>query len=139
LPLLVKKRMSKIKIISVVLVGFLIVATVILFYQEWSASSPSVPSLPLGQTWEVIRTNDGYEPAELTIKAGDQIIWKNQSDNYHWPASDLHPTHGVYPEFDPLQPVGPEEDWVFQFTQTGDWRFHDHLRANKTGVVHVIE
>jgi plastocyanin len=87
----------------------------------------------------IVRTNDGYEPSEVTIKKGDIILWTNESDEYHWPASDLHPTHGVYPEFDPLTPLAPAEDWKFQFNQVGDWKFHDHIRANKLGTVTVTE
>lgn len=87
----------------------------------------------------IVRTNDGYEPSMVTIQKGDIILWTNESDEYHWPASDLHPTHGVYPEFDPLTPIAPGEDWKFQFEETGEWKFHDHIRANKTGTVTVVE
>lgn len=85
----------------------------------------------------IVRTNDGYEPNELHIKQGEIVLWRNESDEYHWPASDLHPTHGAYPEFDPLRPIAPGEEWAFRFDQTGEWSFHDHIRANKIGVIYV--
>lgn len=87
----------------------------------------------------IVRTATGYEPNEVTIKKGDIILWTNESGEFHWPASDLHPTHGIYPEFDPLVPVGPEEDWKFKFDKVGVWKFHDHIRANEVGVVTVTE
>ncbi len=87
----------------------------------------------------IVRTNSGYEPKEVTIKKGDIVLWKNESDEYHWPASDLHPTHAIYSEFDPLKPLAPSTDWKFKFEQTGEWKFHDHIRANKVGTVTVVE
>jgi len=87
----------------------------------------------------IVRTNDGYEPSEVTIQKGDSILWTNESKEYHWPASDLHPTHGVYPEFDSSTPLAPQEEWKFKFDEIGEWKFHDHIRANKTGTVTVVE
>ena len=87
----------------------------------------------------IVRTATGYEPNEVTIKKGDIILWTNESGEFHWPASDLHPTHGIYSEFDPLVPVGPGEDWKFKFDKVGVWKFHDHIRANEVGVVTVTE
>lgn len=87
----------------------------------------------------ITRTNEGYEPAHVTIKKGDIVLWKNDSKDYHWPASDLHPTHGVYPEFDPLRPIAPGDTWKFKFDKVGKWNFHDHIRANKVGTVTVTE
>lgn len=85
----------------------------------------------------IVRTNDGYTPKDVTINKGDIVSFVNESDEYHWPASDLHPTHGVYPEFDPLRPVAPGEEWKFKFDQVGVWKYHDHIRANKTGTITV--
>jgi plastocyanin len=87
----------------------------------------------------ITRTEDGYSPSEVTIKKGDIVLWKNESKEYHWPASDIHPTHGIYPEFDPLRPIGPGEDWAFKFDRVGVWKFHDHIRANVTGTITVLD
>ncbi len=87
----------------------------------------------------IVRTDSGYEPNVVTIKKGDIVLWKNESSDYHWPASDLHPTHGIYPEFDPLKPIASGSDWSFKFDKVGTWKFHDHIRANKVGIVTVIE
>lgn len=83
------------------------------------------------------RTNEGYEPNEVTIQEGDTVTFVNESSEFHWPASDVHPTHTIYSDFDPREPVAPGDSWSFMFTQTGEWVFHDHLRANLKGVVTV--
>ncbi len=85
----------------------------------------------------IVRTSDGYEPKEVTIKKGDIVAFVNESGEFHWPASDLHPTHGVYPEFDPLRPIADGEEWKFKFDKEGVWKYHDHIRANKTGTITV--
>jgi plastocyanin len=83
------------------------------------------------------RTPTGYEPNEVTITQGDTVSFTNESSEFHWPASDVHPTHTIYSDFDPREPVAPGETWSFTFTESGTWQFHDHLRANRRGVITV--
>jgi len=87
----------------------------------------------------ITRTNEGYEPADITIKAGDTVMFMNESDSFHWPASDVHPTHSIYSDFDPREPVAPGDTWSFTFERPGSWRFHDHIRANLVGTIVVEE
>jgi plastocyanin len=111
----------------------------IFFSQGGNTPSNEVAEVTGEPAVTITRTAAGYEPSEVTIKKGDIILWKNDTDEYHWPASDLHPTHGIYPEFDPLRPLAPQEDWKFKFDQAGEWKFHDHIRANMVGTVTVTE
>ena len=130
---------SKNKAILLGIGAVVILAGVIAFFMLPSEAPTTQDGELATPTVVVTRTADGYEPKEVTIKVGDTVQWVNESGEYHWPASDLHPTHGVYPEFDPMTPVAPDDAWQFIFTQTGEWRYHDHIRANKTGTVTVTE
>ena len=88
----------------------------------------------------VIRqTENGYEPSEVTVKKGTRVVFLNETKNEIWPASNLHPTHNIFPEFDPKQPFGAGTAWGFVFQKTGEWKFHDHLRPNRQGVVKVTD
>jgi plastocyanin len=87
----------------------------------------------------VLRTENGFEPAELTIKKGETVVFRPTMNELYWPASNLHPSHLVYPEFDPLRPVEPTQDWAFTFDKVGEWKYHDHLAPYFTGVVTVTE
>jgi len=87
----------------------------------------------------IIRTSNGYKPKEVTISLGQTVLWTNESDDFQWPASNVHPTHRIYSEFDSLRPLDPNESWSFTFERVGEWRFHDHLRANFTGIITVVE
>jgi plastocyanin len=96
--------------------------------------------------------NDGFYPKEATIAAGTSIVFKNVSDEPYWPASNIHPTHTLYPGsdidkcgtetrvrlFDACAPIMPGESYEFTFEHPGTWKYHDHLRANRSGTV-VVE
>ncbi|MBI5134413.1 MAG: cupredoxin domain-containing protein [Candidatus Taylorbacteria bacterium] len=85
-------------------------------------------------------TEKGYSPATTTIKRGEAVRFVNATDDaYLWPASNLHPTHELYPEFDPREPVGPGEEWEFVFEEAGEWTYHDHLKPRIRGTISVVE
>lgn len=84
-------------------------------------------------------TKQGFTPKEITINIGDEVVFKTKADRNFWPASDLHPTHGIYSEFDSKEPIASGDSWKFIFTKSGRWRYHDHLFPNTGGVVNVIE
>jgi len=132
-------------------VGFLVIVALILaglFISSRNVSqsaetdepkdeSTSVPATGIEHI--VVLTERGYEPTEITIKQGDRIVFSASSDygRLHWPASNLHPTHSLYSEFDPLAPIEPEATWGFVFGKVGEWRFHDHLAPYHTGTITV--
>lgn len=99
---------------------------------------PGEASVPEG-AHVVTLTEDGFVPSELSIKVGETVAFRSENGDLFWPASNLHPSHGIYPEFDPLGPVQPNAVWSFTFTQVGAWKYHDHLAPYYTGVVTVTE
>lgn len=129
--------MSK-KSISILFLAILFLALSAYFFIARNQSSKTVrSSVPKGQTHEVVLTENGFSPQEITIKPGDLLKFRTTMSEPFWPASDLHPTHGIYPEFDPLEPVDPDKAWTFQFQKSGKWKFHDHLQPVFRGVVIV--
>ena len=122
------------------LILFLVILSLILslyFLIAGNQAPPASLTISQGQTYEVILTENGFSPQEIIIKPGDLIKFKTTMSEPFWPASDLHPTHGIYPEFDPLEPVDPDKAWTFQFQKSGKWKFHDHLQPVFRGVVIV--
>lgn len=107
------------------------------------------PATPGVVAAEIRYTDDGYVPSEVTIRKGEAVRWINDSTRDMWPASAVHPTHSLYPEksdsdclgssFDACDYLAPGTTWEYTFHTTGDWRFHDHVRASRTGIVHVTE
>ena len=80
-----------------------------------------------------------FTPTDVQIKRCTTIIFKNTDTMPHWPASDFHPTHGTYPEFDPLVGIAPGKEWAFTFDKVGKWKYHDHLYPMIHGVIAVTE
>lgn len=82
-------------------------------------------------------TDDGFEPSSLTINAGDTVEFENDSSDDSWPASNVHPTHQLYPGFDAKKPLLPGDTYSFTFTKTGSWGYHNHLEPDKQGTIVV--
>lgn len=94
---------------------------------------------PAASGFIVKMTVEGFSPAELTIKKDQTVTWVNTTKEFHWPASNLHPTHGIYPEFDPREPIAPGQTWSFRFDKVGAWRCHDHLQPINQCVINVVD
>jgi hypothetical protein len=92
-----------------------------------------------GEEHIVILTEDGFQPETVNVKKGDIVIFKTDLNKAFWPASDIHPTHGIYPEFDPQEPVDSNSSWSYKFEKPGKWSYHDHLSPYYTGTVNVSE
>lgn len=87
----------------------------------------------------VVLRDDGFHPRTLTVSAGETVTFKNKTDKYFWPASDLHPSHDLYPDFDPQEPIAPDGTWSYTFTEPGTYRYHDHLAASYFGIIRVAD
>lgn len=85
----------------------------------------------------VIYTNEGFSPAELTVKAGTMVNFINQSDSPMWVASAMHPTHLLYPEFDEKASVAKGESYSFTFEKVGAHKYHNHMNAAHRGTITV--
>jgi plastocyanin len=105
--------------------------------QETSTSARR-NAAPASEIVSIVLTETGYEPQNITIEQGTTISFTTTTGRPHWPASNLHPTHDEYSEFDPMEPVPADESWSFTFDKAGDWTFHDHLRAYFTGEIVVV-
>jgi plastocyanin len=86
----------------------------------------------------VTLTEDGFSPADITIRTGEVVTFVTQGDRPFWPASDLHPTHSLYAEFDPKMPILPEKSWSMHFDTAGRFKYHDHLDPQKAGLISVL-
>ena len=104
----------------------------------WFAKTKdSYPGLNLSEA-VVELTEEGFVPKEVTVLKGQSVTFKTSRGKIFWPASNLHPTHGIYPEFDPQEPVEPDQSWSFKFDKTGEWQYHDHLAPYYRGTIKVV-
>lgn len=84
----------------------------------------------------VTYTDSGFSPSTLTVEAGDTVVFRNETATPFWPASAVHPTHLLYPEFDAKAAISG--NYSFTFNRVGTWKYHNHLNTSQTGTI-VVE
>ncbi len=104
-------------------------------------------------TNNILVTDTGFSPKKITITKGTAVTWINNGNALHWPASDIHPTHTVYPGstiekcltpekgtvLDACRGLKHDEKFSFTFNEIGKWGMHDHLYPGYTMSVEVTE
>ena len=85
----------------------------------------------------IIFDGEGFRPLRLEVEVGQRVVFTNESDTFFWPASNIHPTHQIYPEFDAGAPIESGDSWAFTFDRPGFWRYHNHLGPERSGLVVV--
>lgn len=100
----------------------------------------------------IFMEEDGFSPKAIVISKGETVIFTNNDpDRKHWPASNNHPSHNLYPEsgiekcqteeknliFDSCRGLEFGESWSFTFNEVGSWTFHDHFNPTFEGIITV--
>ncbi|MEX0668797.1 MAG: plastocyanin/azurin family copper-binding protein [Candidatus Saccharimonadales bacterium] len=81
--------------------------------------------------------SNGFTPATLEISVGDSVSFVNSSNVSMWVASDSHPTHTNFPDFDAGRGYGSGETYEFTFNEPGSYGYHNHLNPNHGGIIIV--
>ena len=84
----------------------------------------------------------GFEPKEITVKQGARVQFINNNPQIPmYVATDPHPEHTDYPEFEAgvvlQRHPQPGENFSFTFDKTGNWSFHNHAQPKHMGTVKV--
>lgn len=114
-------------------------------YRAPTTTIPPTPTVTTGAENTIEITSAGFTPSTLTIKQGDKVTFVNKDTAKHWPASDVHPIHTLYPEsggcigskFDACTGLAQGESFSFVFNIKGTWSYHDHLNPGLTGMIIV--
>ena len=75
-------------------------------------------------------TSSGFAPAQVTIRPGDTVTWKNTDNTAHEIVSDT----GIF-KSNKLQ---PGEAFSYKFDVESSYSYHDAMKASETGVVNVL-
>jgi len=145
--MVIKKIMSGVILLVVVLAGIYIFNA----FAEHPLQTAGVINNPEEGNNVIEMSNSGFSPSTLTISKGETVTFISVDSGGHWPASDIHPTHTVYPGsgikkcgtseqeniFDSCGALTDGESWSFTFNEIGSWNFHDHLHPQFTGTIIV--
>lgn len=123
---------------SIILLGIILIIGLLFLESEKVLGNLSQPRSSISEREVVVTLSEnGFEPQEITVKKGEVVRFVATVERPFWPASDLHPTHQTYSEFDPKEPIDSKSSWSFQFARAGTWRYHDHLYPAYRGSVVV--
>lgn len=91
----------------------------------------------------IMYTDAGFNRPNISIPQGSSVTFLNQRPQRPmWVASNDHPEHLLYPEFDQgkalgYEPLPKDNAFTFTFTKKGRWMYHDHYDAALQGVINV--
>ena len=80
--------------------------------------------------------NSGFTPSSLTVKAGDSVTIKNNSDGPIQIQSNPHPIHNDNDELN-VGLIQAGKTSTFTVTKTGTFGYHNHLNSSETGTIIV--
>lgn len=106
--------------------------------QQSNVESPSSAQDAPAEQATITFNNDGFSPAELTVKKGTVVTVKNASSNKLQFASDEHPAHTENQEMN-LRVLNAGESETYTANTVGEWGFHDHIEDNLTGMITVTQ
>lgn len=104
---------------------------------EESTNSEEAAPTP-SERMSITYTDNGFEPADITVKKGTVITVTNESSKSVQFSSADHPTHRENPEMN-LQTLSPGESDSYTASEAGTWGYHDHIDESQTGTVTVTE
>lgn len=101
----------------------------------------STTTQELNEELTVVYDSNGFSPKEIHVPLRGTVLFDNQTGIPLWPASDPHPDHTIYPEFDAgritEEHARPGEDFTFQFDKPGVWKYHNHSAPEHTAIINV--
>jgi len=82
-------------------------------------------------------TDTGFSPIKVEVPVGSMVEFVNKSSGDMWVASDPHPQHTTLPTLDQFKPYKQNSTYRYVFTKKGPWGYHDHLNAQRNGMIVV--
>ncbi len=101
-----------------------------------ASATEAAPTVPEIKT--VTYTDKGFVPEGITVKQGESVTFINESSQAMSVASNPHPGHTFFPQFDQYKTeYKGEKTFVFTFNKMGVWGYHNHMQPNLGGYVTV--
>lgn len=88
--------------------------------------------------YEVLYTDLGFEPAEITVTPNTRVVFINQSADRVWIKSE-QPFYSLKPTFDQKDGIKGGEWFSIVFKEAGTWKYQNYLNPDQKGLVVVEE
>ena len=106
-------------LVLILICGVVVAAQPTFARDDGNPPTPSAATEPSREAVTIHYRNGAFVPKVITVEVGVTVVFSNESDQPFWPASNIHPTHHIYPEFDAKGSVPPGESWTFTFDRPG--------------------
>lgn len=134
--------MKKNKILIVIVIAIVIavggVFAAVMLSQTTTNPRQATPVIRPSKEAQVAITNNGFEPATLTVKKGTKVTWTNNGQTAHQIASNPHPSHDelkkLYSDV-----LNEKQSYGFSFSKAGKFNYHDELNPVVNGQIIVKE
>ena len=140
--------MNSINLKKVAILGAVISSALILagcnLYKTPSQGAPGGTGTGGGQTETasvsgnvITYTDGGLSPAQVNVKVGETVTFKNDSKANIQVNSAPHPAHTQFPELN-IGTIAPGESKSVKLTTAGTKKYHNHLNTSQSGTI-VVE
>lgn len=82
-------------------------------------------------------SESGFAPANVSVKVGDRVVFRNNATSTVQVNSEPHPTHTEFPELN-LNGIAAGQNKSVVFSKPGVYKYHNHLEAGQKGTI-VVE
>lgn len=114
-------------------------ASIVRYLSTQSSSSGELVEARGQNEVSIVLTDDGFVPRDVQVDRGTTVVFSTTRPFQFWPASNEHPAHTIFPDFDSKRPIDADQPWSYTFERLGEWRFHDHVRSYYSGTIYVVE
>ncbi len=121
-----RKSLTMLSVVVVAIVLILVVSFAVYHKRNTNRATTVTNSTVLPAT-QVTITANGFNPATISVKKGQTVIWTSRDTSPHQPASDPYPAEDALPGFVDEAALTKGETYGFKFDQTGTFTYHDHL------------
>lgn len=134
------------KLLLSLLLILVLAAIAWLYIQKTDSKKPVVPKSTSTQQAAAVEgatisiISSGVSPANVSVKKGQIVVWKNDDKVAHQIAADPYPTNTSLPELGRGEVLQPGDTFSFIYEKSGTFTYHDNLNPYTIkGVVVVSE
>lgn len=103
---------------------------------QQDSSNSQTAIAPEEESVTITYGGNGFEPSEVTVKAGTVVKFVNQSSEEIEVQSNPHPGHSDNVELN-IGDIHAGEDATIQPTIVGAWGYHNHYNPDVTAMITV--
>lgn len=103
-----------------------------------AGTAPVTPGTPAAsaQTVTIVWKNDAFTPANVEIKMGDSVMFKNEGAKDFNLESNPHPTHTGFTGLN-VGVIAPGKSSTVVFPTAGSFSYHNHMNPTVGGMITV--